>query len=361
MSNVERKLASIRTITEIRPIPEADAIECAYVGGWPVVVKKEEFSVGDLAVFIEPDSWAPHELAPFLSKGREPREYNGVKGERLKTQKIRKQLSQGLLLPITDTLQREFSHNFFNFEGARELQEGDDLTEMLGIQKWEAPIPTHLAGQIRGNFPSFVPRTDSERIQNLVSEVFEERKGESYEATIKLDGSSCTVYVKDADIGVCSRRLDLKETPDNSFWRAARDQKIIEALLTYCEREECNIALQMELMGNKIQGNQEKIDGLRLFLFDIYDIDRQSYVKPLERLNILDYLQGAGADLDHIPVLEPSICVTERFATVEELLAYADGPSLNPQVRREGLVFKSHDSTFSFKAISNEWLLKKKD
>ncbi len=100
---MERKLASIKRITEIRPIAGADAIECAIVGGgWPVVVKKGQFSVNELALFCEIDSFIPTELAPFLSRGKEPKEFNGVKGERLRTVKLRGQLSQGLLLSIAD-------------------------------------------------------------------------------------------------------------------------------------------------------------------------------------------------------------------------------------------------------------------
>jgi RNA ligase (TIGR02306 family) len=98
----ERKMATIRRIDEIRPIEGADAIEAAVVGGWVVVIKKGEFKAGDLAVYLEIDSWVPHEIAPFLSKGQEPREYNGVKGERLRTVKLRGTTSQGLLLKLED-------------------------------------------------------------------------------------------------------------------------------------------------------------------------------------------------------------------------------------------------------------------
>jgi RNA ligase (TIGR02306 family) len=98
----ERKMATIRKIDEIRPIEGADAIEAAVVGGWVVVIKKGEFKAGDLAVYLEIDSWVPHEIAPFLSKGQEPREYNGVKGERLRTVKLRGTTSQGLLLKLED-------------------------------------------------------------------------------------------------------------------------------------------------------------------------------------------------------------------------------------------------------------------
>ena len=238
------------------------------------------------------------------------------------------------------------------------ITRGLDLTEILKIQKWEAPVPACLAGQVRGNFPGFIPKTDQERCQNVVSEIFESHKGESYEVTIKLDGSSCTVYAKDGDIGVCSRNLDLKETEGNSFWQAARKQLLIEALTKFQAVDMGNFALQMELIGEGIQNNQEKIKGHRLYLFDVYDIDKQVYLNPVERQRLLDSLVDAGADLEHAPVLDASLVVTDRFSTLEELLAFADGPSLNPNAKREGLVFKSHNKQFSFKAISNEWLLK---
>lgn len=194
--------------------------------------------------------------------------------------------------------------------------------------------------------------------QNLQEQIFEQHKGESYEVTIKLDGSSCTVYAKDGDIGVCSRNLDLKETEGNSFWQAARQQGIVDALAKFHNEAGRNIALQSELCGEGIQQNQEKLKGHKLFLFDIFDIDAQAYLNPAERLKVLDRLVALGATLEHAPVLDPSLVVTDRFSSVEELLAFADGPSLNPAAKREGLVFKSHNSQFSFKAISNQWLLK---
>ena len=138
-----RKLASIRRITDIQPIKGADALVVATVDGWKVVVKKDEFKVGDLAVYIEIDSLVPHELAPFLSKGQEPREYNGVKGERLRTIKLRGQVSQGLLI------KPEF-HELFDAlsivglarkDGAKPIRigicEGSDVTDLFGIQKCE--------------------------------------------------------------------------------------------------------------------------------------------------------------------------------------------------------------------------------
>ena len=145
-------MATLRFIDAIDSIDGADAIEVATVGGWKVVTRKGEFKAGDLAVYCEIDSWIPHNIAPFLCRGVEPRKYNGVDGERLRTVKLRGQISQGLLLPRHVVLDK-----------IGEIEVDMDVTEILGIQKWEAPIPAQLAGVMRGNFPSFIPKTDQER------------------------------------------------------------------------------------------------------------------------------------------------------------------------------------------------------
>lgn len=357
-----RKLASLKPITYIKPIEGADTIECAIVdGGWPVVVKKGEFEVGEVALYLEIDSWVPHELAPFLSKGQEPREYNGVKGERLRTVKLRGQVSQGLLLKVGDIKQEIVIDGYdYTFDMVM-WEDGEDVTQYLGIQKWEPPIPAQLQGTMKGNFPSFIPKTDQERCQNLRKEIFETRKDETYEVTVKLDGSSMTVYVKDGEIGVCSRNIDLKETEGNSFWKAAREQGIVDALLAISADTGNDYAIQGELIGEGIQGNPEKIKGQRFYLFDVYGITAGRYLSPITRNAFLDRLNELGANIEHVPVLATGIAVAEQFETVDQLLEFAEGPSLNPETKREGLVFKSYDSDFSFKAISNSYLLKHKD
>lgn len=152
-----RQLATIRRIAEVNLIEGADKIVAYRVDGWWVVDQKDRYQIGDLVVYLEVDSWVPFEVAPFLTKGKEPREFEGVKGERLKTIRLKGQLSQGLLLPLT--------HAFNDGDGCvllkdEVVQEGDDVTELLGVIKWEKPMSAQLAGMARGNFPSFIPKTD---------------------------------------------------------------------------------------------------------------------------------------------------------------------------------------------------------
>ena len=340
--NTIRKLATIRRIDEIKEIPNASSIECAVVGGWTVVVKKGEYQVGALVVMCEIDSWIPTELAPFLTKSVEPREYNGIKGERLRTVKLRGQLSQGLLLPLEPTCA--------NIES--ELFEGLDVSVPLNIQKWEAPIPAQLAGQVRGNFPTLVPKTDQERVQNLVKEVAHwQSEGLQFELTEKLDGSSCTMYLDpDGEFHVCSRNLDLKRDENNSFWKVAIAYDV-EAKLR--ANNGVGVAIQGELIGEGIQGNPYNIKGQDFYVYDMYDAIGGEYFPAEARRKSAETL-----GLKHVPVL----CDDKDLGTgdVAEILLWAEDKSrLNSKTEREGIVFKcTKDPGLSFKAISNKFLLK---
>lgn len=340
-----RKLATIQRIDAINPIPNADAIEVATVGGWRVVVKKNEFTAGDLAIYCEIDSWIPNTIAPFLSKG-EPKEYNGVKGERLRTVKLRGQLSQGLLLPIDLTFFRD---------------PGTDITETLGIQKFEPPIPAQLAGDVIGLFPSAVPKTEQERVQNL-TELLKTWQGLEFEITEKLDGTSCTFYLDgEGVLHACSRNLDLKYNPDNTFWKIADRHNIANEMTAH---NLINYAIQGEIIGEGIQGNKYKIQGQEFFVFDIYDVANGRYLSNQERFELCGKLglktNVCTIALNHTPVIDS--CFVMKHG-VDELLAMAEGPSvLNSKTEREGLVFKCiNDTSIHFKVISNKFLLKSGD
>lgn len=334
-----RKLATIRKIDALTPIVGADAIECATVGGWKVVVKKGEYTVGDLAVYLEIDSWVPTELASFLSKGKEPRVYEGIQGERLRTVKLRGQLSQGLLLPLSVIPFASYIPD-------------DDVTEHLGIVKWEMPMNAQLAGMARGNFPSVIPKTDQERVQNLKREIAQAAEDElQFEVTEKLEGSSMTVYLIDGVFGVCSRNLDLKETTDNTFWQVARRDDIESKMRTVVGTD---FAIQGELIGPGIQGNIYKLSNPEFRVFDVYNISGGFYVTPNKRQTLITMM-----GLLHVHVI--SVDKDLGVGSVEEILQWAEGASkLNGKQEREGIVFKEVNGGMTFKAISNKYLLGEK-
>lgn len=336
-----RKMATIRRIDELNPIEGADAIECAVIGGWKVVAQKGLYVVGDLAVYCEIDSWIPTEVAPFLSKGKEPREFEGVKGERLKTIKLRGQLSQGLLLPINEVCGNIDSVWF----------EGLDVSFPLGIIKWERPMNAQLAGMARGNFPSMIPKTDQERVQNLKTEIAG-AASMMFEVTEKLEGSSMTCYLIDGEFGVCSRNLDLKETEGNSFWAVAREE-VIETKMRNID-EHWSFAIQGELIGPGIQGNIYKLSKPEFRVFDVYDIQTGKYLPPAARHDLISRMF-----LLHVPIVAMSKDL--GIGTVDEMLTWAEGKSvLNEKQEREGIVFKEMNGGMTFKAISNKYLLGEK-
>lgn len=337
-----RKMATVRRIDNIMPIQNAETIQCATVGGWNVVIKKGDFNMGDLAIYCEIDSWIPHEIAPFLSKNQEPKEYNGVKGEKLRTIKLRGQISQGLLLPFSVCMSR--------LKGApvsKYFIENTDVSEILNIQKWEAPIHAQLAGEVRGTFPSFIPKTDQERIQNLTDDLNSWRTQElTFEVTEKLDGSSMTVYSYNGDKGVCSRNLNLKESDTNSFWNVCKRERLLDKI------SNLNVALQGELIGEGIQGNPYNIKGQHFYLFDIFDIDKQRYYTPDERTRFCYF-----NNIKHVPILEVKKNISHYV--VDDIIEFADAKSHLYEVQREGVVFKCNENSFiHFKSISNKFLLK---
>ena len=350
---MERKLATIRKIKEINPIEGADAIELAVVDGWQVVVAKNVgHQVGDLVVYCEIDSFLPIEPEFEFLRKSSYKKMGDQEGFRLKTIKLRGQISQGLILPYSVIPIAQFAT-------AADLPEGMDVSEMLGIVKYEPPIPAQLAGRVKGSFPSFLRKTDEERIQNLEKEYTEWTLSSKHQfyATEKLDGSSFTCYIKNGEFGVCSRNMDLLETEDNTFWAVARSLDLENKLKSLGK----NICFQGEMVGSGIQGNHYNMKDQTVFFYNIFLIDEREYVGYDEFRNMLFDLDLACVPVLSYPFNFPADSVA-ALPTVSALLRSAEGKSvLNDKVEREGLVIRSMDRTISFKAISNKFLLGEKD
>jgi RNA ligase (TIGR02306 family) len=338
-----RKLASIRIVNLIIPIPGADAIELVQVDGWRVITKKGEYAPGDKCIYLEIDSWVPNTVAPFLSKGKVPRVFNGIPGEKLKTVKMKGALSQGLVLPM-------------NLAPPEFHTEGTDVTELLGIQKWEPPEePATLRGAMKGmGFPRGIPKTDLERVQNLHSIPC----GEVYQLSLKLDGSSCTLlHDLDGALRVFSRNVEYKlddpSNDSNAFVQVAKRWGP-----AFIAATQPGMALRGEVMGPKIQGNRENFTSTDIWVFDVWDENRGlagEYALSHESVELARVL-----GMNHVPILQDSWMIPQG-STVESLLQFADATqSINNPVA-EGIVFKHLTTQDRFKVISNRFLLKEKD
>ena len=333
-----RKLASIRQIKEILPIPASDNLELAIVDGWQVVIRKGEFKAGDKVIYCEIDSFLP--IRPEFEFLR-PSSYrvmaDGSDGFRLKTVRLRGQLSQGLLI----------NPEPFGLSG---MDMGAEVTEALGIRKYEAPVPACLDGDAKGVLPGFLQSTDQERIQNLTA-YFDRFKQMEFESTEKLDGTSMSVYFNNGEYGICGHTYEYLDTPRNTYWIVAKRMEIQQKLSGYGR----NIALQMELIGENIQKNKYRVRGQTARIYDIWDIDHQYYLTSSERLQAVTDL---GLGDFHVPVLG-TVKIFTVCPDINSILAYVEGKSVLSDIEREGIVFKSMErvgpEVISFKTINNNF------
>ena len=332
-----RKLASIQRIKALEPIENADAIEKATVLGWQLVVKKGEFAVGDLCVYCEIDSLMPERPEFVFLKQR---------GMRVRTVRLRGQVSQGICFQLS-ILPPEV-----------EIVEDADVTEILGITKYEAPIPACLSGLMKGKFPSFIPKTDETRVQ-ILQKLLEKYAGEKCYVTEKIDGSSVTYYLNKGEFGVCSRNLELLENEDNTLWKVARQLDIENKLRAL----NGNYALQGEIMGEGIQSNKLKLRGQTVFFFNVFDIDKYEY---LSFENFTGFIANLG--LQTVPIIETDyILDTDINALIQKSIrkslinkeAWAEGIVIRPVVEKRDVSNADlQNGRVSFKVVNAEFLLK---
>jgi len=365
-----RKLASIQKITNLEPIEGADAIEKATVLGWEVVVSKGEFKVGDLCVYCEIDSILPD---------REEFEFLRSKKFRVKTIKLRGQISQGICFP----------HSLIT----EKIIEGMDVTEILGVKKWcpyeekkksnqsnkltyPSYIPQFIVNYLHKfrfvrkhflkrsldrTFPPEIPKTDETRVQ-VMQKLLDKYKGETCYITEKLDGSSITVYRINGKFGVCSRNVDLNRCEDK-FWRTVMLHNL-EQKFDKVFPEGVNIAMQGELVGPGVQGNKYGLEELDIYFFNIFDISERKYVS----FEYFMYVCGIMAEKT-APILLDNF---KLINSIPEIVEMASGNSvIGNESLREGIVIRPikeiEDTNFSgklvrnrvsFKSINREFLLK---
>lgn len=376
-----RKLVTLQRVSSIEPIEGADNIELAHINGWQCVIKKGEFKEGDFGFYFEIDSFVPTKKSQFSFLEKNSKDWGGKHGAIIKTMRLRKVLSQGLLLSIG------------LFPEIKDLKEEIDYSEDLEVYKYEKEIDAPIEDRsstfhrlvIRflprswrkslfsvyskftrsslrqgkgprsnGGLPSFLLKSDEERIQNLFNKKdFEKNKALPFHVSIKLDGSAAYYYVKEGVFGLASRGMK-RGIEDGSHFSAIAKRYNLQELLPKLGR---NLQILGELMGPGIQGNKEGFTDFEFFVYNIYDFDSRIKLGIREVEEILVQLKDLGCELKQVPYLET--ITLEQFKTIDELSLFADGPSLNAKVR-EGLVFKTLNCDFSFKVISNQFLLKEK-
>jgi RNA ligase (TIGR02306 family) len=349
-----RKLASIQTVNAVEPIPNADAIEKIRVLGWWVVVKKGEHQPDDKIVYCEIDSLLPERpefeflrASSFKAAQTDPTGNMTLPaGFRIKTVRLRGQVSQGICFPLSilppDT----------------PTEEGADVTELLGVVKWEPPLPVGMGGKVKGPFPGFVSKTDETRVQ-LLEGALERHRGKTFYVTEKLDGTSFTAFLRQGEYGICSRNLWMDETDEsNILVRVAKSLGLEEKLRAARDRLGFDLAIQAEVIGPGIQKNKYALSAITLRVFNVLNVDAYRLLDHAAMLEVLSEMT-----LESVPQLGTLLL----GHGVDELVAYAEGTSvLNPKIQREGVVLRPFTEEYdediggrlSFKAINPRFLLK---
>lgn len=360
-----RKLARIVVIDSIQNHPDASRLALAYVDGWQIVVEKDRFLPGDYAVFYEIDSWVPKSACPTLGDASKPTLFKGIEGSLIRTIYLRKQVSQGYLQPIRSlplpfvTTENAGRAPTWHFESG-DYTVGDDLTQLLGVLKWEPELDASLAGVAKGKYPSIFPKTHQERIQNLGAQ-WEDWAYENltFIPTEKLEGQSMTAYLRNNEFGVASHNLDLEKSNKSIHWNVALDQDLESKLRALLRRVRPDggvfyedAAFQGELIGPGIEGN---IYGLKEHQFRLFSIVMAKGAKVLGLPEVLEL--GKTLNIPTVPVISKTP-VRARQTSQEDFIAYADGEScLKIGQMREGVVFYCLEKPgLSFKSVSAQYL-----
>lgn len=349
-----RKLATIQFISWLSPIEWADRLEIAKVLWRECVVEKWKFCVWEMIVYCEVDSFLPELPEYEFLRARCFKIYDGKGWFRIKTIKLKWQVSQWLILPRTKDVMK--------------YSIGDDVAEQLWIIKYDLELLKERSVQqhtrrkyklikwllysilIRAKvklwiikydkpFPSFIPKTDEERVQNCV-ELLEKYKWKDFVVHEKLDWSSITCYLRKWKFWVCSRNLELVNT-DNQY-REAVTRLWVEQMMrdTFWDR---NIAIQWELVWPNIQNNRYKFNDTKIYWFTCFDIDKQKRVSTA-----ILWIDNTVPYIDTVEVHEN---ISERV-WISEWKSY-----INNSVTREWIVVRSLDESISFKVINPNFLL----
>lgn len=323
-----RKLASAQRVLDIVPIPNADRIEIIKVLGYNVISQKGIHAIGDLVVYVETDSIPPNDGEPygevfnFLWQKYETRPAN----YRIQFMTMRGVRSQGIVLSMS---------HFPNLN----VNEGDDLTETLGIKKWEPKLPN--SSEIVGEFMPGVPKTDEERAQSNPV-LIEQLRHRPYIITEKADGASMTLGLVDDSFAVFGRNYRLREE-DNAYWRAARWFDFE----SWLRANEGRYALQGELVGPGSQKNGLGLAENKMLVFNVVDTTTGRRLSASESYRILPF------DMPCVKVIETG---PEFNYGLETLLEKADGLYEGTENPREGIVVRAYSGDFhSFKIISHKF------
>ena len=343
-----RKLASIQRVWKIEPIEGADRIELAHVLGWQCVVNKGQFQPMDIAVYFEIDSFLPvRDVFEFMRSSSYKKTDIMGEGFRLRTMRFRGQISQGLLLPIS-----QFP------KIPKDADVGDDVTELLGVRKWEIEERATTGGTVIGTLPYDIPHTDETRVQEE-PELIQAFAGLEYYISTKMDGSSHSIGIDENGFHVTGHNYEYKDDGSSSFYKLVKAREYQAKMEDYMKVLDLKtLTIQGELCAPGIQQNRLRLTKPEWYVFTIRENGKRVGLKRM--LQICEAL-----DITPVPIEEVGTDLPSKYPTVEALLSRADGEYPNGG-KKEGIVIRPTEPVFcplisaslSMKVVSNKYLLK---
>ena len=346
-----RKLASIQRIWKIEPIEDADRIELAHVLGWQCVVNKGQFQPMDIGVYFEIDSFLP--IRPEFEFMRATSyKKSDVMGEgfKLRTMRFRGEISQGLLLPLSQFPQIP-----------AETEIGTDVTELLGVKKWEIEERVTTGGTAIGTLPYDIPHTDETRVQEEPA-LIQAFAGLEYYISTKMDGSSHSIGIDENGFHVTGHNYEYKDDGASSFYELVKARGYREKMELFAKKENLTtFTVQGELCAPGIQQNRLRLIKPEWYVFTIRENGKRVGLRRM--LEICDLL-----GFEHVPIEEVGMDLPSKYPTVEALLARADG-DYPKGGKKEGIVVRPTEPVFcqlisaslSMKIVSNKYLLKNEE
>lgn len=345
---MSRKLASIQTIRAIEPIEGADRIELAHVLGWQCVVNKGQFHPGDNAVYFEIDSFLPVcDVFEFMRASSFRSSTILGDGFRLRTMKFRGQISQGLLLPTASFPQIPV-----------DAEPGTDVTELLGVRKWEIEERITTGGNIIGTLPVDVPHTDETRVQ-ANPELIQAFAGLEYYISTKMDGSSHSISLDEDGFHVTGHNYEYRDDGSSAFYNLVNERGLQAKIQAFASAEGLSLlTIQGELCAPGIQSNRLRLTKPEWYVFTVRENGKRVGLRRMQEV-------CEALDLLHVPIEEIGMDLPSRYPTVEALLSRADGDYPNGG-KKEGIVIRPTEPVYSqmiggclsMKVVSNKYLLK---
>lgn len=259
------KDATIEIISSVEKHPNADRLEIANILGFKCVTQKGLYKGGETIVYIRPDA-----VLPEMEWAVSYRQYSPV---RVKAVKLRDVWSEGIIVPFElfpEDIQKQL----------KKKKVGDEVNDIVSVYHFEPPVRQNE--EAKGGMPLGIPKTDEERVENLVEKNIPYNS--LVDISLKIDGQSCSFFyeIETDRFGILARKEEIKTRWDGEnifekafIWAALKFpvlQRFLKArnnydhvcekygmknkLIEYCKKHNVSLVIRGETYGTGLQDHE---------------------------------------------------------------------------------------------------------